>query len=342
MKPTQRLLSTGLICASMAFAGQASARETIQIAGSSTLLPFSSIAAEEFAQAFMQFRTPVVASGGTGGGLRQFCQGTGLHTIDIANASRAIKASEIDSCAAQGVKRIMEIPVGYDGIVFASRNDQASLGLSARQIYLAAAAQINVDGQWVDNPYSRWSQVDSSLPDREIVLVVPASNHGTREVFAEKLLLQGCQGLEAITALPDSEREGYCTGLRADGRVIEVAGDYTETLARLQMQPQALGVFGLNFYEQNRDRLQVAAIDDVLPSLDSIGDGSYPVSRPLYFYVKGEHLDLVPGLKEFVEYFMDESVSGSGSPLEEAGLIPLGTQEREQAQAAFASGKTLR
>lgn len=322
----------------LAAAMPAMARDTIQIAGSSTILPFSSVAAEEFGHAYAQYRTPVVGSGGTGGGLRQFCQGVGLNTLDIASASRPIKSSEIDACNQRDVKQILEVRLGYDGIVFASRADQASFALTAEHVFTAAAAQVSRDGQLINNPYTRWSEIDPALPAQEITLVIPAANHGTREVFEEALLKRGCDA----AGLADAAQGELCTRLRNDGRIIEVAGDYTETLTRLQVQPQALGVFGLNFYEQNRDRLQVASIDGVMPSLETIGEGSYPVSRPLFFYVKGEHIEAVPGLADFIEYFLSDAVSGYGSPLEEAGLIPLSDDERQNILNAFVQRKAIR
>ncbi|MCE8032395.1 phosphonate ABC transporter substrate-binding protein [Billgrantia tianxiuensis] len=318
------------IAASLAvgFSTAAQARDTIQIAGSSTVLPFASIVAEEFGASFPQFNTPVVGSGGSSGGLRQFCQGVGENTIDIANSSRAIRSGEIESCNASGVNDILEVMFGYDGIVFASRIDRGEFALTPQHVFAAAAAQIPQDGQLVDNPYTRWSEIDSDLPDQEIVLVIPASNHGTREVFEEKVLHAGCDSYAEIDG-------DACNSLRGDGRIIEIAGDYTETLARLDAQAEAVGVFGLSFYDQNRDRLQVATVDGVTPSLETIGSGEYPVSRPLYFYVKGEHLDMVPGLAEYTEFFLSDAISGYGSPLEDAGLIPMDDDERAQALEQF-------
>ncbi|MCC5884666.1 MAG: substrate-binding domain-containing protein [Halomonas sp.] len=306
----------------------AQARDTLQIAGSSTVLPFASIVAEEFGASFPQFNTPVVGSGGSGGGLRQFCQGVGENTIDIANSSRAIRSGELENCASNGVNDILEVMFGYDGIVFASRADRDEFALTPQHVFAAAAAQIPQDGQLVANPYTRWSEIDSDLPDQEIVLVIPASNHGTREVFEEKVLHAGCDDYAEI--------EGdACNNLRGDGRIIEIAGDYTETLARLDSQSDAVGVFGLSFYDQNRDRLQVATVDGVTPSLETIGSGEYPVSRPLFFYVKGEHLDVIPGLAEYTEFFLSEAISGYGSPLEDAGLIPMDDDERVQILEQF-------
>ncbi|WP_444678090.1 substrate-binding domain-containing protein [Halomonas sp. E19] len=325
-KSTLSMAIAASLAAGLSTAAQA--RDTIQIAGSSTVLPFASIVAEEFGASFPQFNTPVVGSGGSGGGLRQFCQGVGENTIDIANSSRAIRSGELENCAANGVNEVLEVMFGYDGIVFASRADRGEFALTPQHVFAAAAAQIPQDGQLVDNPYTRWSEIDADLPDQEIVLVIPASNHGTREVFEEKVLHAGCDSYAEI--------EGdACNNLRGDGRIIEIAGDYTETLARLDAQADAVGVFGLSFYDQNRDRLQVATVDGVTPSLETIGSGEYPVSRPLFFYVKGEHLDVIPGLAEYTEFFLSDAISGYGSPLEDAGLIPMDDDERAQALEQF-------
>jgi len=225
------------------------ARDNIQIAGSSTVLPFASIVAEEFGNALAQFKTPVVASGGSSGGLRQSCQGVGPNTIDIANSSRPIKSAEVESCAGAGVKNIHEIKIGYDGIVFASRADKGSFALTPKHVFAAAAAEVPQDGKMVKNPYTknpytRWSQIDASLPDQEIVLVIPGSNHGTREVFEEKVTHPGCAEFPEIKALEGDAKKAACNNLRQDGRVIDIAGDYTETLGRLDAQADAVGVFG--------------------------------------------------------------------------------------------------
>lgn len=329
MNVTKHTLGVAVVAALAAGVSTAAmARDTVQIAGSSTVLPFASIVAEEFGNTYSQFNTPVVGSGGSGGGLRQFCQGVGENTIDIANSSRAIRSGEVANCNENGVNDILEVMFGYDGIVFASRIDRAEFELTPEHVFKAAAAQVTVDGELVDNPYTRWSDVDSSLPDQEIVLVIPASNHGTREVFEEKVIHIGCESV--------AEVEGdACNNLRGDGRIVEIAGDYTETLARLDAQADAVGVFGLSFYDQNRDRLQVATVDGVEPSLETIASGEYPVSRPLFFYVKGEHLDVIPGLAEYTEYFLNDMVSGYGSPLEDAGLIPMDEEERAAALEQF-------
>lgn len=305
----------------------AQARDTIQIAGSSTVLPFASIVAEEFGNAFPAFNTPVVGSGGTGGGFRQFCEGVGPNTIDIANASRAISAAEIATCNTNGVNQIIEVQFGFDGIVFATSTSQGDFALTPLHVFKAIAAQVPVDGVWVANPYTNWNQIDPTLPSQDINLVVPASNHGTREVFQTRVIDAGCH--EAGGA------EAQCTTFRTDGRVVEIAGDYTETLARLQSAPASIGVFGLSFYEENRDTLKVATVNGIVPTLETVADGTYPVSRPLFFYVKGEHIGVIPGIAEYVTYFLSEEMAGLGGILQDAGLIPEPDETRAAALAGF-------
>ena len=335
---TALLLAVGVVSTS---AQAQSSRDTIQIAGSSTVLPFSSVVAEEFGNNFAQFRTPVVGSGGSSGGLRQFCQGVGANTIDIANSSRKIRPNEVEACKANGVKDIIEVKIGYDGIVFASRTDAAIFKLEPVHVFLAQAAQVPQNGKMVANPYSRWNQIDKSLPDQEIMLAIPGSNHGTREVYEEKAVIPGCKTLAEVKALDKDAAHKFCTAMRTDGKVVEIAGDYTETLARLQAQKDAVGVFGLSFYEANRDRIKVATMSGVEPNQETIISGEYPVSRPLYIYVKGAHIGVIPGLQEYAQFHISDGMSGFGSVLESAGLIPLAEDERAEIQQAIMSKKSL-
>ena len=311
----------------------AMARDNIQIAGSSTVLPFSSIVAEQFGRSFSQFRAPVVGSGGTGGGFRQFCQGVGPNTIDIVNASRPIREGEMQACRNNGVDKIIEVRIGYDGIVFASRRDAGTFALTTRHIYLATAARVPQNGALVNNPFTHWNQIDPALPNQRILLAIPGSNHGTREVFEENGMAKGCADFPEIKALDAAGQRDACIRVRTDGRVVEIAGDYTETLARLNADRDAVGVFGLSFYETNRDRLQVATVNGVTPSSQTIIAGQYPISRPLYFYIKDAHIGVIPGLQEFARFFMTPQVSGPNSPLDRAGLIPLPSNERSQVVA---------
>ena len=318
------------------------ARDTIQIAGSSTVLPFASIVAEEFGNTFPQFKAPVVGSGGTSGGLKQFCQGVGDNTIDIANASRKIKDSELAACKKAGVNQVQEIKIGYDGIVFASNSRKGAYNLDPAHVFTALAAQLPSGGKLVPNPYTRWNQIDDDLPNEPITLVIPATNHGTREVFQEKMVEAGCESFAYFKNLDKEEQKKACSNFRKDGRVIEIAGDYTETLARLKTSPNAVGVFGLGFYDQNRDKLRVATVNGVLPSEKTVLSGQYPVSRALYFYVKGEHLKSIKGLAQYPEFFLNKKISGKGSKLEKAGLIPLSDKERAKILADFKAGKSVK
>jgi phosphate transport system substrate-binding protein len=317
----------------------AQSREQVQIAGSSTVLPYASIVAEAFGENF-GFPTPVVESGGSSTGLRRFCEGVGETTIDIANASRAIRESELETCAANGVDDIVEVRFGYDGIVFASQvGGPAFDAFVPAQWYAAMAAEIPVDGELRPNPHGNWSEVNGylegmglsdlpELPDVEIAAFIPGPRHGTREVFEEKVILQGCEDSGAMEAIMEAgggdedAAEAVCMDVRSDGVAVDIDGDYTETLARINSNPDGVGVFGLSFYENNQDSLKVATMGGVEPSTETIASGEYPVSRPLFFYIKGAHLGVIPGLKEYAEFFVSDDVAGPGGPLSEYGLTP--------------------
>ncbi len=334
------------LIASVAFAGAAHARDQIQIAGSSTVLPYAKIVAEAFGEANTQFKTPVVESGGTGAGLKEFCKGVGPDTIDIANASRQIKKEELEACKAAGVTEIQEVRIGYDGIVFATDASNVDFALTPKDVYLALAAEIVVDGKLVANPNKKWSDVNKDLPDEEIMAFIPGEKHGTREVFEQKLLADGCKATGAVDVIKASikdekEAAAKCVKVRKDGVAVDIDGDYTETLARIDSNKKAIGVFGLSFFENNSDKLKVATISGVTPSVETIASGKYPVSRPLFFYVKKAHLGVIAGLKEYVEFFTSDKMIGPDGPLAEYGLVPAPDAEREQIRKDAAEGKTL-
>ena len=310
------------LVASTAFAGAAIARDQIQIAGSSTVLPYASIVAEAFGENF-SFPTPVVESGGSGAGRKKLCEGVGENTIDIANSSSRIKQSDIDLCASNGVTEIQEVRIGYDGIVFASDINGASFAFTPADWYNALAAKVMKDGALVDNTAKTWADVNPDLPAQDILAFIPGTKHGTREVFDVKVLEAGCEATgaeEAFKAAGDEKAKG-CTALRTDGVSVDIDGDYTETLARIDANKNAIGVFGLSFYENNTDKLQVATMSGVNPSTETIASGEYPVSRPLYFYVKNAHLDVIPGLQEYIEFFVSDEIAGPDGPLAAYGLV---------------------
>ncbi|KQV44128.1 MULTISPECIES: substrate-binding domain-containing protein [unclassified Rhizobium] len=339
-------LTAAALVASVAFAGAAAARDQIQVAGSSTVLPYAKIVAETFGETFPDFKTPVVESGGTGAGLKEFCKGVGPDTIDVANASRKIKDSELETCKSNGVTEVQEIKFGYDGIVFATDGGNADLKLVPKDLYLALAAEVVVDGKLVANPYKKWSEVNKDLPDVEIAAYIPGEKHGTREVFDEKVLAAGCKeagATDVIKGLVADEKEAAkkCIAVRKDGLAIDIDGDYTETLARIASNKNGIGVFGLSFYENNADKLKVATMSGIAPSVETVASGEYPVSRPLFFYVKKAHLGVIPGLKEYVEFFLDDQMIGADSPLAAYGLVPAPDAEREEVRKAFSAGNML-
>ena len=319
----------------------ASARDQVQVAGSSTVLPYASIVAEAFGENF-DFPTPVVESGGSSAGLRRFCEGVGENTIDIANASRAIREKEVAACAENGVTDIVEVRIGYDGIVFASRIEgPAYNAFSPSDLFNALGAKVLVDGQLVDNPHTKWSDFNADLPDAEIIGFIPGTNHGTREVFEEKVIAAGCEATGAFQAMMDAgmsedDAEDACLATRSDGLSVDIAGDYTETLAQLSANPNWIGVFGLAFYENNQDTLKVATMDGVMPSTASISTGEYPVSRHLYFYIKEAHIGVIPGLKEFASFFVADELACPDGPLAEYGLVSDPALAETQATVAGA------
>ncbi len=308
-----------------AAASAAEARDQVQVTGSSTVLPYATIVAEAFGENF-DFPSPVIEGGGSGAGRKKFCEGVGENTVDIANSSSRISQSDIDLCAANGVTEIMEVRFGYDGIVFASAVDGPEFALTQADIYNALAGQVLKDGALVENTYAQWSEFNPALPAQDILVLSPGTKHGTREVFDDKVILVGCEASGAMAAfaasgLDEDATEEACMKLRTDGRNIDIDGDYTETLARLDADKNAVGVFGLSFYQNNTDKLRVGTMGGVVPSSDTISTGEYPVSRPLYFYVKKAHIGVIPGLKEYVEFFMSDEIAGPDGPLAEYGLV---------------------
>jgi len=350
---TKTLALTAAVVAVGSFAtvDAASARDQVQIAGSSTVLPYANIVAEQFGKAYSQFKTPIVESGGSSAGLKQFCQGLGEKTIDIANASRKIKDAEVKACAAAGVKDIMEIRFGYDGIVFATDAGGAAWALEPKDLYLALAEKIPVNDKLVANPNKTWKQVNDKLPDWPITAYIPGEKHGTREVFEEKVLHEGCKatgGLRLLMAAAEGDEKAKnkaagngCIKVRRDGASVDIDGDYTETLARLKSNPKGVGVFGLSFYENNTDKLKVATMSGIAPSVETISTGKYPVSRPLFFYVKKAHIGVIPGLKDYVDFFTSKKMIGPDGPLAEYGLVPMPEEELKALQADVGAAKTM-
>ena len=295
--------------ASVAILGLAtsvSAREHVHVAGSSTVLPYASIVAEAFGENF-DFPTPVVESGGSGAGRKRLCEGVGPNTIDIANSSSLMEHDEEARCAE--VIDFAKVQIGYDGIVFASRLENKGFeNLTPEQIFLAVSETSTV---------TNWNEIDASFPDRPIRVFLPGTKHGTREVFDKKVMISACKAL----GLYDELGKKGCMKTRTDGRSVDIDGDYTETLARLESYKDGIGVFGLSFLLNNTNTIYAATINGIEATTETIANGEYPISRPLQFYVKLAHLDTIPGLREYIEFFVSDEIAGPDGPLAEYGLV---------------------
>ncbi len=316
----------------IAVAATAEARDQIRIVGSSTVFPFSTTVAENFGKSG-SFKTPVVESTGSGGGLKLFCAGVGTEHPDITNASRRIKQSEIDTCGKNGVGDIVEIKVGFDGIVLGNAKKGAEFELTKQQIFLALAAEVPVDGKVVPNPYNKWSDIDSSLPDIEIEVLGPPPTSGTRDAFVELALRPGAKSFKMLADLRKSDKKAFrkiSDTVREDGKFIEAGENDNLIVQKLDANPSALGVFGFSFLDQNADKIKGATIAGVVPTFEDIAAGKYGISRSLFFYVKKAHVGVVPGIQEYVAEFTSEKAAGDEGYLTDKGLIPLPAADRKK------------
>ncbi|KTG29559.1 phosphate-binding protein [Idiomarina sp. WRN-38] len=324
-----RILKTTVIAAAvMSVAGVAQARDQIRIVGSSTVYPFASYVTEEFG-ALTNYPTPVIESTGSGGGIRLFCNGVGEGTPDITNASRRMKPSELERCEENGVTDITEAKIGSDGIVLGLAATNEPIDLTLEQIFLAVAAQVPVDGELVDNPYTNWSDIDASLPDRAISIYGPPSTSGTRDAFEELVM-------EAASAEMDIYGEEGYTDIRTDGVYIDAGENDNLIVQRLAEDTGAFGIFGYSFLVENPDTIMGATIGGVEPEVEAISSGEYPVARSLWFYLKNQHADEVTPMYEYANMFMEDQMIGSDGYLVDIGLIPLPEAEREQARQKVA------
>lgn len=322
---------------SLAAIGAAEAREQIRIVGSSTVFPFSTAVAEQFGKS-TPFKTPVVESTGSGGGMKLFCAGVGEQHPDVTNSSRRIKKSEFDKCTANGIG-ITEVQIGFDGIVLGSSKAGADLDLTLAQVFLALAAKVPVDGKLVDNPYKMWSDIDPKLPKKKIEVLGPPPTSGTRDAFVEIAMEGGCKALAGAKELGLTKRA--CHNIREDGAFIEAGENDNLIVQKLESNPAAVGIFGFSFLDQNADKIKAAMIDGVPAEFERIADGDYPVSRSLYFYVKQQHVDAIPGIKEFVAEFTSEDAWGEDGYLIDKGLIPLPEEDRQSTMEAATGLQSL-
>lgn len=321
----------------VAMAGAAEARDQIRIVGSSTVFPFASAVVENFGKT-TDYPTPVIESTGSGGGLKLFCAGVGVEHPDITNASRRIKSSEIERCNSNGVDKVTEVKIGYDGIVFANSKEGESISLTREQIFLALAKEVpNADGEIVPNPYNKWSEIDPALPNAEIEVLGPPPTSGTRDAFVELVMFEGAEGIPAMAKIAEEDEdrfEGLAGAMREDGKFIEAGENDNLIVQKLEANPAAFGIFGYSFLEQNEDDIQAAAIDGVDATFDAIASGDYPVSRSLWFYVKNAHVGVIPGMKEYLDEFTSNDAWGPDGYLVDKGLIPMPEAERKKFREA--------
>ena len=335
--------STAAIAVSTLGTASAQSRDAIRIVGSSTVFPYTQAVSEQFANT-TEFPSPIVESTGTGGGMQIFCEGVGAQTPDITGASRAMKASEYELCQGNGVTEITEALIGFDGLSLAiSRGNENEWDLTLGEIYQALAAQVPVDGEWVDNPYTNWSEINPDLPDTEILAYGPPPTSGTRDAFVELAMHAGCE------ELPYVEEGGYdgdwveqnCSRMRTDGPFVEAGENDNLIVQRIEADPNAMGIFGYSFLFENSDALKAVMIEGVAPDIDTIADKSYPISRPLYFYVKNAHRGVIPGLNEFIEEYMSDDALVTGGYLSERGLVSLAEDRMAELQDAVLDGASM-
>ena len=323
------VLATATIMSSAAHAN----RDYISIVGSSTVYPFATVVAEQFGKT-TQFKTPKIESTGSGGGLKLFCSGVGVDHPDITNASRAIKKSEQEKCAANGITDVIEVKIGYDGIVLANSKEADQMQLTRKDVFMALAKEVpGKDGKLMANPYKTWKDVNPSLPAVAIEVLGPPPTSGTRDAFVELAMEGGAKKFESLAALRKEDKKAFqkiAHTLREDGAYVEAGENDNLIVQKLQANPNALGIFGFSFLDQNSDVVQGSMVDGEAPTFDNIAEGKYPVSRPLFFYVKKAHVGTIPGIAEYLSEFTNEKAWGPEGYLADKGMIPMPDAERKQ------------
>lgn len=333
------------LAASIGVVGAQTSRDYISIVGSSTVYPFATVVAEQFGKA-SKFKTPKIESTGSGGGFKLFCAGVGVEHPDITNASRAMKKSEFDTCQTNGVKEIVEVKIGYDGIVMANAKNAKEFDLTRKDIFLALAKQVPdpKGGETVvPNPYKTWKDVNPSLPDIKIEVLGPPPTSGTRDAFTELALEVGAEEFPWIKALSKSDSKKFkeiAHTVREDGAYVEAGENDNLIVQKLQANPNAIGIFGFSFLDQNTDKIKGAKVDGKVPTFENIASGAYPLSRPLFFYVKKAHVDVIPGIKDYLVEFSSEKAWGTDGYLAGKGMIPMPDDERKK-YAAVVKNMTL-
>ncbi len=358
LKKSLTIMAAACIAGSAFTTSIASARDYVSIVGSSTVYPFATTVAEQFGKS-TKFSTPKIESTGSGGGMKLFCAGVGISHPDISNASRRIKKSEYDTCQANGIHDIIEVKIGYDGIILANSKQSTAMKVGRKDIFLALAKQVpdSKTGKLIANPYHTWKDVNPSLPNTKIEVLGPPPTSGTRDAFAELAMEGGAKKFADLAALRNAKGDDVkllmaklgipakaynkkgkkvfqlvAHSLREDGMYIEAGENDNLIVQKLEANPHAFGIFGFSFLDQNEDKVQGSEIDGQLPTFEAIADGSYPVSRPLYFYVKKAHVSVIPGIKGYLAEFTSDKAWGDEGYLADKGMIPM--QEEERAKFA--------
>jgi phosphate transport system substrate-binding protein len=320
-------LAATIVCAMSTSAQAQSARDSITIVGSSTVYPFTTTVAEQFGRGG-KFKTPKVESTGTGGGIKLFCNGVGPQYPDVANASRRIRPAELATCAKNGVKDVIEVKVGYDGIVLAENKGGTALNVTRKDIYLALAKNVPDPANpnaLIPNPYTTWKDVNKALPATKIEVLGPPPTSGTRDSFVELYLEAGCRNFAWLDALRTQDEPRFkraCDTVREDGAYVEAGENDNLIVQKLNANKDAVGIFGYSFLEENLDKLKGAVVDGVSPTYETIASGKYPASRPLFIYVKKAHVGVIPGISEFIAEYTSEKALGEEGYLADKGLIP--------------------
>jgi phosphate transport system substrate-binding protein len=346
MKKSLALVTAASLAAAVSGSVLAQGRDTISIVGSSTVYPFTTVVAERFGKA-TGMKTPKVESTGTGGGMKLFCAGMALDTADFTNASRRMKKSEQEKCAEAGVKEVVEMKVGYDGLTVAHAKGSKPMNLTREQIYLALAKKIphpNGEEKLIDNPHKLWSDIDKSLPATKIEVMGPPPSSGTRDSFVELVLEHSCKEYQWLKSIEQIDKDDFakkCKSIREDGAYIEAGENDNLIVQKLGSSKDLLGVFGYSFLEENLDKVQPVSIEGITPTGETVSNGSYPISRALYVYMKKGHADSVPGMKEFATEYVSEAAFGDDGYLLDKGLIPLPAAEREQVRSDVTSLKAM-
>ncbi|QCQ21720.1 PstS family phosphate ABC transporter substrate-binding protein [Desulfoglaeba alkanexedens] len=332
-KKTSLWVALALVLGLSLMAQAQSSRDYISIVGSSTVYPFATVVAEQFGKT-TPFKTPKIESTGSGGGFKLFCAGVGVEHPDITNASRRMKKSEFDQCQANGVKDIVEVKIGYDGIVVANSKSAEPFKLTRKDIFLALAKQVpdpKGSKTLVPNPYKTWKDVNPALPAKKIEVLGPPPTSGTRDAFSELVMEAGAKSFDWIAAIRNEDKKRFkaiAHTIREDGAYIEAGENDNLIVQKLVANPDALGIFGFSFLDQNTDKIQGSFIEGVQPTFEAIASGEYPVSRPLFFYVKKAHVDTIPGIREYLAEFTSDKAWGPNGYLSEKGLIPMPDDER--------------